>query len=517
MAGLEKLFESLGALSLSKKMSFLTIMIMSIASMFVLYTWIEKTDYEVLYSNLSETDSGKIVQELSAGKIPYKLAAGTVLVPSGKVYDVRLQLASQGLPSGGGVGFEIFDNTNFTTSEFVQKLNYRRALEGELARTIKSLSGIEQARVHLAVPDKSIFAFSADKAQATAAVFISLNQGRRLNSREVDGIVHLVASSVEDLRPNNITVLDSKGELLSKPGDDSMMSLSSTQMEYRQSFENNLSSKILSILEPVVGTGRIKAKVSSEFDFTRSERTEEIYDPDGVVVRSEQKSTEKSSSGGGTRGIPGTASNLPGGASAGVSVSGVTSQKQDEMINYETSKTVKRTIESPVTLERITVAILIDGILPSQKDTIENPDKYVVHSEEDVKYYEDIIKKTIGYSDDRGDEISLSIMPFKVVEPVEMGEAETDIMPMVFTVLRYFAPVAVALLFFLLVLKPLIGSLSKITPGRAATAAIAGGGQARLEEELKPKEIPIEKQVIEWANKNPEQAAGVVKNWLEEK
>jgi flagellar M-ring protein FliF len=171
-------------------------MIMSIASMFVLYTWIEKSDYQVLYSNLSEDDSGKIVAELSASKIPYQLAAGSVLVPSGKVYEVRLQLASQGLPSGGGVGFEIFDNTNFTTSEFVQKLNFRRALEGELSRTIKSLSGIEQARVHLAVPDKSIFAFSADKAQATAAVFISLNQGRRLNSREVDGIVHLVASSV---------------------------------------------------------------------------------------------------------------------------------------------------------------------------------------------------------------------------------------------------------------------------------------------------------------------------------
>jgi flagellar M-ring protein FliF len=517
MAGLERLFEGLGALPLSKKMSFLTIMIISIASMFILYTWIQKADYQVLYSNLSEDDAGKIVQELTAGKIPYQLAAGSVLVPSNKVYDVRLQLASQGIPQGGGVGFEIFDNTNFTTSEFVQKLNFRRALEGELARTIRSLSGVEQARVHLAVPDKSIFAFSAEKAQATAAVFVSLNQGRRLSSREVDGIVHLVSSSVEDLRPNNITVVDSKGELLSKPGDDSVMSLSSTQMDYRQSFEKNMSLKILGILEPVVGAGRIKAKVSSDFDFTRSERTEEIFDPDGVVVRSEQKSTEKSSSGGGPAGIPGTASNLPGGASAGTSASGAQSQKQDEMINYETSKTVKRTIESPVTLERITVAILIDGILPSQKDSIENPDKYVVHSEEDVKYYEDIIKKTIGYSEDRGDEISLSIMPFKEVEQVEMGEAETDIMPMVFTVLRYFAPVAVALLFFLLVLKPLIGSLSKVPPRAATAAALAGGEQARLEEELKPKEIPVEKQVIEWANKNPQQAAGVVKSWLEEK
>ncbi len=517
MAGLEKLFEGLGALPLSKKMSFLTIMIMSIASMFILYTWIEKADYQVLYSNLSEDDSGKIVQELTANKVPYQLAAGSVLVPSNKVYDVRLQLASKGLPQGGGVGFEIFDNTNFTTTEFVQKLNYRRALEGELARTIRSLDGIEQSRVHLAVPDKTIYSFNDDKAHATAAVFVSLNQGRRLSSREVDGIIHLVASSVEDLRPNNITVLDSKGELLSKPGDDSMMSLSSTQMEYQQSFEKNMSRKILSILEPVVGTGSIKAKVSSSFDFTRSERTEEIYDPEGAVIRSEQKSTEKSTSGGGSSGVPGTSSNLPGGASGGVASAGNQSQKQDETINYETSKTIKRTVESPVILEKITVAIIIDGILPSQKDSVENAEKYVVHSEEDVKYYEDIIKKTIGYSDDRGDEISLSVMPFKIVEAVEMGEAETDIMPTVFTILRYLAPIVVALLFFLLILKPLISALSKGAPQPAPMAAVGAGGAPQIVEELKPKELPIEKQVVEWANKNPEQAAGVVKNWLEEK
>ena len=210
-------------------------------------------------------------------------------------------------------------------------------------------------------------------------------------------------------------------------------------------------------------------------------------------------------------------SNLPGGASAGFSTAGNQSQKQDETINYETSKTIKRTVESPVILEKITVAILIDGILPSQKESVENAENYVVHSEEDVKYYEDIIKKTIGYSEDRGDEISLSVMPFKAVEVIEMGEVKTDIMPTVFTILRYLAPVVVALLFFLLVLKPVISVLSKAVPKTAPMAAVAGGAQARIEEELRPKEIPIEKQVIEWANKNPEQAAGVVKNWLEEK
>lgn len=516
MAGMEKLFEGIKALPLGKKMSFMTIMIMSIASMFLIYAWMQKADYQVLYSNLSEEDAGMIVQELSSKKIPYELGKGTVLVPSGKVYDLRLQLASQGLPHGGGVGFEIFDNTSFTTSEFVQKLNFRRGLEGELSRTISSLRGVNQCRVHLAIPDKSIFAFQEDKPKTSAAVFVSLSQGTRLSSREVDGIVHLVASSVEDLRADNITVVDSKGELLTKPGDDSAMSVSSTQMEYRNNFEKNLSAKIVSILEPVVGRGKIQAKVSSDFDFTRSERTEEIYDPDGVVVRSEQKSTEKSSSGGTPSGVPGVASNLPGSGSGGFSATVGHSQKQDEMVNYETSKTIKRVVESPVSLERITVAILIDGITASQKDTMEDAEKYTVHSEDDIKYYEDIVKKTIGYSEDRGDEISLSVMPFKEVTVEEVGEVKRDIMPMVYTILRYLVPAVIALLFFLLVLKPMISSLTKVQPRQTPAQAITGEAQPRLEQPLQPKEMPIEKQVIEWANKNPQQAAGVVKSWLEE-
>ncbi|GBD96501.1 MAG TPA: flagellar M-ring protein FliF [Nitrospirae bacterium] len=515
MAALENILENIKVMPAGKKIAILAVMVISIAGLLLLFAWIQKADYQVLYSNLSEEDAGRIVQELSGKRIPYRIGpGGAVLVSSDRVYDLRLQLAAEGLPQGGGVGFEIFDNASFTTSEFVQKLNFRRALEGELSRTIRALAGVQQSRVHLVMPDKSVFAFQDSKSEATAAVFVTLQRGKKLSRREVEGIVHLVSSSVEDLVPGNITVIDNKGELLSKPSDDSMMSLSGTQMEYSHNFEQNMMSRIVSILEPVIGRNKVKARVSAEFDFTRSERTEEIYDPEGVVVRSEQKSSEKTISGLTGGGIPGAASNLPGGAAQRSSSSRGQSQRQDEMINYETSKTVTRTVESPVTLQRLTVAILIDGILQSRQGSAKDAEQYITRSEEDVKYYEDIVRKTIGFTEERGDEISVTVMPFEAVETGDDQEVQKDYMPVVFTVLKYLVPLLVAILFFLIVLRPLVKSITSPMP--AKTARAPAEGRTEIGEPLQPKEIPMEKKVIDWAAKNPQEAAGLVKGWLEE-
>ncbi len=515
MAAIDNIIGQIKAMPAGKKVALLAVIIASIATIFLLNAWLQKADYQVLFSGLSEDDAGKIVQELKDKKIPYQLGStGAVLVPSDKVYDLRLQLASQGLPQGGGVGFEIFDNTTFTTSEFVQKLNYRRALEGELARTIKSMSGVQKGRVHLVIPDKTLFAFQESKPKTSAAVFITLQNGRQLDRSEVESIVHLVSSSVEDLGPGSITVIDNKGNLLTKPSDDSIMGMSGSQMEYQHNFEQNLMSQIQSILEPVVGRGKVNARVSASFDFTRSERTEEKYDPEGVVVRSEQKSSEKTTSGGGG-GVPGVASNLPGATTQPAASLMGQSQKQDEMINYETSKTVTRVIESPINLDRLTVAILIDGILASQKGTTENADKFTVRSDEDLKYYEDIVKKTIGFSSERGDEISVNIMPFKEIESAEIPDEGRDFMPIVITILKYLVPGIVVLVFFFIVVRPLITSLSKTVPQTTSKISVTDE-QAMLGSPLQAKEIPLEKQVIEWANTNPQQAAGLVKGWLEE-
>ena len=515
MAAIDNIIGQIKAMPTGKKVTLVAVIIASIACMLLLNAWFQKADYQVLFSGLSEDDAGRIVQELKDKKITYQLGtSGTILVSSDKVYDLRLQLASQGLPQGGGVGFEIFDNTSFTTSEFVQKLNYRRALEGELARTIKSMSGIQKSRVHLVTPDKTVFAFQESKPKTSAAVFITLQNGRQLDRSEVESIVHLVASSVEDLGAGNITVIDNRGNLLTKPSDDSMMSLTGSQLEYQHNFEQNLISQIVSILEPVAGRGRVNARVSASFDFTRSERTEEKFDPEGVVVRSEQKSTEKTSSGGGG-GVPGVASNLPGGSvQPSTSLMGQ-SQKQDEMINYETSKTVTRVIDSPVSLERLTVAILVDGILASQKGTTENADKYTVSSDEDLKYYEDIVKKTIGFSAERGDEISVNIMPFKEMESAEIPDEGKDYMPIVITILKYLVPGIVVLVFFFIVVRPLITSLSRSIPQTSEKVSISEE-QTRLGNHFQVNEIPLQKQVIEWANTNPQQAAGLVKDWMEE-
>jgi flagellar M-ring protein FliF len=514
MAAIDNVLEQIKALPASRMIALLAVFVVSVVGMLLLYSWVQKADNQVLYANLSEADAARIVQELKDKKIPYQLGAtGTIRVASDRVYDLRLQLASQGLPQGGGVGYEIFDNTSFTTSDFVQKLNYRRALEGELARTIKSLSGVQQGRVHLVMPDKSIFAFQEDKPETSAAIFITLQSGRKLNRMEVEGIVHLVSSSVEDLDPEHITVIDNKGTLLTKPSDDSIMSLTGSQMEYQQSFEKNLMSKIVSILEPVAGRGKVNARVTAAFDFTRSERTEEKYDPEGVVVRSEQKSTEKTTSGG-QGGIPGVTGNLPGGSSQQASSLPGQSQKQDEMINYETSKTITRVIDSPITLERLSVAILIDGILDSQKGSVENVDQYMLRSQEDIKYYEDIVKKTVGFTEDRGDEISVTVMPFES-QKTEMPAIEKDYMPIITTILKYVVPAIVALLFFLFVVRPLISSLTRAIPHAPGTIAHSEA-ENELEAPLQAKEIPLEKQVVEWANSNTQQAAGLVKGWLEE-
>ena len=517
MADSENIVEQFKAWPVMNKIGLLAVLIMTIASMVLLFSWIQKADFQVLYSNLSEEDAGRIVEELQSKKIPYELvSSGTVLVAADKVYDVRLQLAAQGLPQGAGVGFEIFDNTSFTTSEFVQKLNYKRALEGELSRTIRSLSGVHQSRVHLVMPDKSVFAFQESRPESTAAVFVTLQKGRQLERNEIQGIVHLVSSSVEDLDPGNITVVDNKGVLLTRPSSDSMLSLSGSQMEYQQAFEKNTMTKILSILEPVVGKGNVEAKVSAAFNFTRSEKTEEIYDPEGVVVRSEQKSTEKSTSGFSGGGVPGVSSNIPGGTSPSGGSTGQ-SQKQDEMINYETSKTVTRVINSPVELERITVALLVDGILESQKGTVEQADQYAVRSEEDLKYYEDIVKKTIGFTEDRGDEISLSVMPFKKPEVVVAEEVEKDYLPLILTILKYVVPIIIALMFFLLIVKPLINSLSR-EPARTVTRAIAGEESLTgIEAPVAQQELTLEDQVVDWASGNTDKAAGMLKGWMEDK
>jgi flagellar M-ring protein FliF len=484
----------------------------SIALVILAFSWSQKEDYQILFTNLSEADSGQIAQKLKEMKVPYRAEAGGILVPSDKVYDVRLQLASQGLPQGGGIGFEIFDKTSFGTTEFVQKLNYKRALQGELARTIMAMGAVEQCRVHLAIPERSLFVREGEEERPTSSVLVRLRQGKNLSPTQVEGIVHLVASSVEGLDSKDVTVVDTKGNVLSKTSGD-VAGLNSSQFEFQGSYAKDLETRIASILEPVVGKGKVRAKVSAEIDMSRVETTEEKFDPESQVVRSEQKQTEKSSTVGAS-GVPGVSSNLPGRKAASSTPPQGLAQKQRQTVNYEITKVVSRTVNAPGLVKKITAAVLVDGTYVAQQGSKEM--KYVPRKEEELRRYEELVKETIGFTETRGDQVKVVNMPFEVASGEDLAPAKPRYIEMAAPFARYAVPLVAVLLLVLLVLRPLVQSLS--IPGAAApayrgtisNAAAEIAGQAPGMQ----RELPVREQVSEWARKNPQDAANVIKSWM---
>ena len=282
-------------LPLAKKVAVTSIASATLMGIVLLIVWTNRIDYQPLYFNLSMEDAGMVVEELKDQKVPFRLSANgrTVMVPSDRVYDLRLDMASRGVPSGGGVGFEIFDRTDLGTTEFVQKLNYQRALQGELARTINQFAEVEQSRVHITLPEKTIFL--EDEQQPTASVVVKLRRRGALKEKHVQGIVHLVAGSVEGLNPENITVVDVDGNVLSAgASDDSkLVGLTGNQQEFQREVEEDLEKRVQTMLEKVVGVGKAIVRVSASLDFKQEEKTEEIFDPDSAVIRSEQRTDER--------------------------------------------------------------------------------------------------------------------------------------------------------------------------------------------------------------------------------
>lgn len=492
-----------------KRTALLSAIVMSIAFLILSLLWSQKEDYSVLFSNISQSDAGQIIQRLKEMKIPYKVDSNNIYVPSDKVYDIRLQLASQGLPQGGGVGFELFDKTSFGTTDFVQKLNYTRALQGELARTIMSLSEVQQCRVHLAIPQKSLF--SKEDESPTASVLVKLVRGRTLSQSQIHGIVHLVSSSVEGLNPKNVTIIDDTGELLTPKRDD-IMGLTNTQFEYQQKYEKLLESKVIEILEPIVGKGKVRAKVAASIDFSKIEKMEERYDPDSQVIRSEQKNSEKSMpaiSGG----IPGVSSNVPNKPSQ-VGLSQEQSEKKNETINYEISKMTSHVINPSGEIKRLSVAVIVDGNYAAQQGSKEK--KYVQRTEEEIKYYEELVKKAVGYTESRGDEVKVVNMPFEAEPSEETKAGIADYIPIAIKASKYLTPLLVVIFFFLFILRPLMKNLAiqKVTqqvPEMTAKVEVPESPEER-------KELTFSKErLIDWVEQNPMQTVNLIKTWIEEK
>lgn len=493
-----------------KKATGFAVIVASVALLILAFSWSQKEEYHVLYSNLSESDAGQIVQKLKDMKLPYRAEAGGILVPADRVYDARLQLASQGLPQGGGVGFELFDKTSFGTTEFVQKLNYKRALQGELARTVMAIGAVEQCRVHLAIPEKSLFAREGEHERPTASVLVKLRQGKTLSSAQVDGIVHLVASSVEGLNSQEITVIDAKGNVLSKPSGD-VAGLSASQFDYQSSYSKDLEARIISILEPVVGKGKVRAKASAVIDFSRSETTEEKFDPEGQVVRSEQKQNEKSTTVG-AGGVPGVVSNLPGKTTVAATPSQGQSEKQSQTVNYEMTKITSRTVNAPGLVKKLTAAVLVDGTYTPQQGSKEM--KYTPRSEEDVRRYEELVRETMGFTESRGDQIKVVNMPFEVAREEEVLPPKTKILEMAAPAARYALPLLAVILLVVFVLRPLAQSLSASGSDLPGGPAPIAQTFAEIEKTGARKELPARAQVADWARKNPTDAANVIRGWM---
>ena len=509
------LIETIKNWPIKKKIFLLVLIGITLTSLIFLFSWSQKSNYQALFTQISDGDSGLMIQKLKELKVPYRVEGGGILVPSERVYELRLQLAAQGLPQGGGVGYEIFDKTNFGTSDFVQKLNYRRALQGELSRTIQSLSEIESCRVHLAVPEKNIFMDKESK--PSASVMVKLKPGRSLSQNQVQGVVHLISSSVEGLTPQDVTVIDHRGGMLTRSIQEENNQLSNNQLELQRNYEKEIESRVVNILEPITGKEKVKARASATLDFTRTEKTEEKYDPNGQVVRSEQKNQEKSVSGQ-TGGVPGTSSNLPNKKPPLATSSAGNTQKLSEVTNYEISKVISRVISPSQELKRISVAVVVDGNYVAGQGS--KTKKYTPRTEEEMKYYEDLVKKAVGFSVERGDEVKVVNMPFDTGTLEDLPEPKRDYWPMLFSAARYAGPLVGFILIFLFILKPLTREFLSSSGGRSKTPDLAlPQTVAEIEKRLdspQRKAITLEDDVRVWAKTNPDQAANLIKGWAEE-
>ncbi|MBI2877620.1 MAG: flagellar M-ring protein FliF, partial [Candidatus Tectomicrobia bacterium] len=513
--------QRLADLSAGKKIVLALTLGMGVAALVVAILWLKRPQYQPLFTNLNPDDAGSVTAKLKEDQVPYRLEDGgrSILVPAERVYDIRLELAGQGLPQGGGVGFEIFDRHNLGTTEFVQKLNYRRALQGELARTISQLEEVDQARVHLVIPEKALFV--QDQETASASVVLKLEPGREIKGQQIQGIVHLVSSSVEGLKPERITIIDQRGRILSSgSGESDLQKLTSSQLEYQRLVEREMERQIQSMLEQVLGPQKVIARVSAAMDFDRIERTEESYDPDTTVVRSEQRSNETSNGAGPVpMGVPGVQSNLPGGTPGSSSASPSQYKRENETINYEISKVTRHVIEPMGKIRRLSVAVLIDGKyrpLPNKPGEQE----YLPRSPEELSRYQSIVKKAVGYSEERKDQVEVASFPFETTRLAWEGAEEKGkgweygrmVLPYGFVLLLC------GLIFFFLI-RPLIRWLTvpvpvspRITRELPPTveeleAALLPGAERALGE-------PLRERVLRLADADPVRTAQMIRNWL---
>jgi len=436
----------------------------TIAAFAFLLTWSETGDMHPLYSNLAPEDAAEIVANLKENQIPYQLTMdGTgVRIPYDQIYETRLNLASQGLPRGNGIGFEVFDDTKLGMTEFVQNVNYQRALQGELSRTINTLMEVESSRVHIVMPARSLFI--EEEEPATASVILKLRRGKYLSKDQIQGIVHLVSSSVSRLDPEDVTIIDNSGKMLAGFKEKSTVSqVTSNQLAFQEKKERLMENRIRTMLESVLGQEKAIVRVSCLLNFTQQEKTEELYLPDNSVIRSEQGSSSLSSDADAVAaGVPGLQANVvPGNTGTSTDGGGRNNQKQQFTKNYEVGKRVNRQIMPIGSIQRLSVAVVVDGTYREPEEGAEGEQaQYVPRTPEEMATLESIVKSAVNYDAARGDIIEVANIPFEVDLDVDMAmEPEApgwmDMLKTNQTLIKYAAAALFFLMSFMMIIKPL--------------------------------------------------------------
>lgn len=510
-----QLVEFGGSIPTGKKVAMATVALISMSSILAVAYFASKPDYKVLFAGLSPSDSTAITQKLTESGAPFQLAqeGSAILVPADRALGLRLEMATAGLPSGGVVGYEIFDKSTFGMTEFVQKLNFKRALQGELSRTINQFREVISSRVHIAIPEKRLF--TEDESRVTASVVVKLVAGRRLKKDRVQGIVHLVASSVENLQPENVTVVDVDGNVLAGgESSDEMAMLSSTQLEYRSSVEKSLERQITSMLENVVGPGKVITRVNADINFRRVERTEKKFDPESQVARSEQRSESKSSGEQIPVGVPGVQSNIPGGEQAALAAKPATSSNTQETTNYEINEVTSHMVEQVGDIKRLSVAVVVDG----KYEKTETGREFVPRTAEEINQLTALVTTAAGIKTDRGDNVVVESAPFDVSRFEDrIAEAKVEADRQLYGAIVQYAGIgALALVLFLFVARPIIKS---ITAANQDVEALRAFPRTVKEMEARygmvsEEEVDYRQRVRQMIEQNPKTGAEMIRDWL---
>ncbi|MFN0150882.1 MAG: flagellar basal-body MS-ring/collar protein FliF [bacterium] len=459
--------------------------------------WSGRPDYVLLFSNLSAEDAWSVVESLNKEAVPYKFSqnGSAIHVPEKDVYRLRISLAASGLPKSSELGFEIFDGTaTFGLSDFVQQVNYQRALEGELARTISGITDVEHARVHVTMPKESLF---AEEVKTTASVVIALRDGASLDEREVAGITHLVASSVPRLSAENVTVVDARGRILTNPADEEMtVGLSKGELDTQRRLEDYISKKVQSLLEGVLGAGKAIVKVNAELDFRRIEETRESYDPENVVVRSEERVEESGDQSG-------------------------PQNAERSVTNYEVNRSVQRILGTAGTVRRLSVAVFVDGkmITPAGGAAGAEP-VYQERSQQEIDKLITLVKTTVGFDAARGDQVEVATLPFEhdgagaFAGGSEGAPAAAAITGTAMGILTKATPFII-LVAILLFLKKSMTSVAQAFAEKKEEIEETLLPE-RAMDEVEARKIEIRSRVETLAVERPSEVATLIRNWMME-